>query len=114
LMFKMKKLDDQKSQLALASAIMAPDFQEVFNLNKGSIPVRAGVAKTKFDSCALRSMADLDASSKAGTLVPSMAHGMAVGPSVQGAITDVIARFMSTNMSSKDAVAALAKAAKTR
>ena len=114
LMFKKPKAEDQKSQQALASAIMAPEFQEVFNLNKGSIPVRAGVSKAKFDSCAQQSMADMDASSKAGSFVPSMAHGMAVGSAAQGAIMDVIARFMNSTMSSKDAVAALAKAAKTK
>ena len=114
LMFKMKKPEDQKSQLALASAIMSPEFQEVFNLNKGSIPVRAGVSKAKFDSCALQSMADLDASSKAGAFVPSLAHNMAIGSAAQGAIMDVIAKFMNSSMTSKDAVAALAKAARTR
>ena len=114
LMFKMKKPDEQKAQLALASAIMGPEFQEVFNLNKGSIPVRAGVSKAKFDSCAQQSMADMDASSKAGAFLPSLASNMAVGSAVQGAIMDVIARFMNSNMTSKDAVAALAKAAKTR
>ncbi len=114
LMFKMKKPEDQQSQQVLASAIMSPDFQELFNLNKGSIPVRSGVNKTKFDSCAQKSMADLDASSKSGSLVPSLAHGMAVSSAAQGAMTDVIARFMNSNMSPKDAVTALAKAAKTR
>jgi glucose/mannose transport system substrate-binding protein len=114
LMFKMNKPEDRKSQLALASAIMSPQFQEVFNLNKGSIPVRAGVSKAKFDSCAQQSMADLDASSKAGAFLPSLAHNMAVGPAAQGAIMDVIAKFMNSSMTSKDAVAALAKAARTR
>ena len=114
LMFKMKKPDEQKAQLALASAIMSPEFQEVFNLNKGSIPVRAGVSKARFDSCAQQSMADMDASSKAGAFLPSMAHNMAVGSAAQGAIMDVIARFMNSTMTSKDAVAALAKAAKTK
>jgi glucose/mannose transport system substrate-binding protein len=114
LMFKMKKPEDQKAQLVLASAIMSPGFQEVFNLNKGSIPVRAGVPKAKFDSCAQQSMADLDASSKAGAFVPSLAHNMAIGSAAQGAIMDVIAKFMNSSMTSKDAVAALAKAAKTR
>lgn len=114
LMFKTKKPDDAKAQLALASAIMSPEFQEVFNLNKGSIPVRAGVSKAKFDSCAQQSMADLDASSKAGSLVPSLAHNMAVGSATQGAMMDVVAKFMNSSMTSKDAAAALAKAAKTR
>jgi glucose/mannose transport system substrate-binding protein len=93
---------------------MTPSFQSVFNLNKGSIPVRSGVSKDKFDDCALKSMADMDASSKAGTLVPSLAHGMAVPSATQGAMFDVIAKFMNSSMSSADAVAALAKAAKTK
>lgn len=114
LMFKKSRAEDQKSQLQLASAIMSPQFQEVFNLNKGSIPVRAGVSKTKFDSCALQSMSDLASSSKASTLVPSLAHNMAVGTAAQGAIMDVIARFMNSKMTSQDAVKALAKAAKTK
>jgi glucose/mannose transport system substrate-binding protein len=114
LMFKKAKAEDQKSQLQLASAIMSPEFQEVFNLNKGSIPVRAGVSKAKFDSCALQSMADLDATSKSGALVPSLSANMAVGTAAQGAIMDVIARFMNSKMTSQDAVKALAKAAKTK
>eukprot|EP01034_Spumella_vulgaris_P040252 gene40252-49777_t len=74
-MFKVKSADDQKAQLALANAVMSPEFQEVFNLNKGSIPVRA-------EQCA-------------------------------GAIQDVIAKFMNSNMTPQAAAQALAKAAKT-
>jgi glucose/mannose transport system substrate-binding protein len=112
-MFKMKTPDDQKAQLALANAVMSPEFQEVFNLNKGSIPVRSGVARTRFDSCATRSMDDMAATSKGGGLVPSLAHGMAVDTAKAGAIQDVIAKFMSTSMTPQAAVQALAKAAKT-
>jgi glucose/mannose transport system substrate-binding protein len=114
LMFKVKKSDDQKAQQVLASSIMSPGFQEVFSLNKGSIPVRAGVPQAKFDSCAQQSMADMAATSKSGAFVPSLAHNMAVGSATQGAMMDVIARFMNSNMSSRDAAAALAKAARTR
>jgi glucose/mannose transport system substrate-binding protein len=39
---------------------------------------------------------------------------MAVGSAAQGAMLDVIARFMHSSMSSRDAAAALAKAARTR
>ena len=113
-MFQQKSADAKKGQIALANAIMTPSFQSVFNLNKGSIPVRSGVSKDKFDDCALKSMADMDASSKAGTLVPSLAHGMAVPSATQGAMFDVIAKFMNSSMSSADAVAALAKAARTK
>jgi glucose/mannose transport system substrate-binding protein len=113
-MFAQKGAEAQKGQVALANAIMDPKFQSLFNLAKGSIPVRSGVSKDKFDACALKSMNDMDAAGKSGTLVPSFAHGMAVSPATQGALVDVIARFMNSTMSSKDAVAALAKAARTR
>ena len=113
-MFKQKDAEAKKGQMALSKAVMSPQFQSVFNLNKGSIPVRSGVSKDKFDDCALKSMADMDASSKNGGLVPSMAHGMAIPSATQGAISDVIAKFMNSSMTSADAVAALAKAAKTK
>ncbi|AMP00833.1 bacterial extracellular solute-binding family protein [Collimonas arenae] len=113
-MFKVKNPDSQKAQLTLATAIMSPEFQEIFNLNKGSIPVRPDIPRTKFDSCAIKSMDDMAASSKAGTLEPSMAHGMAVNSAVQGAILDVVSKFMNSNMTSQAAVQALAKAAKTQ
>ncbi|WP_211462144.1 ABC transporter substrate-binding protein [Collimonas silvisoli] len=113
-MFKVKNPDSQKAQLTLASAIMSPEFQEIFNLNKGSIPVRPDIPHAKFDSCAVKSMEDLASSSKAGTLEPSMAHGMAVNSAVQGAILDVVSKFMNSNMTSQAAAQALAKAAKTQ
>jgi glucose/mannose transport system substrate-binding protein len=113
-MFKQKDPAVQKAQLDLATAIMSPEFQETFNLNKGSIPVRPGVSRAKFDACALKSMDDFDATAKSGGLVPSYAHGMAISSAAQGAINDVIAKFMNSRMSSADAVAALAKAAKTK
>jgi glucose/mannose transport system substrate-binding protein len=113
-MFKVKDAAVQKGQLDLATAIMSPEFQEVFNLNKGSIPVRSGMSDAKFDACAKKSIVDFNATAKSGGLVPSFAHGMAVPSATQGAIVDVVAKFMNSNMSSKDAVAALAKAAKTK
>jgi glucose/mannose transport system substrate-binding protein len=54
------------------------------------------------------------ATSKSGGLVPSLAHGMAVDTAKAGAIQDVIARFMNSNMTPQAAVQALAKAAKTQ
>ena len=113
-MFNVKAADAKKGQLDLATAIMSPEFQEVFNLNKGSIPVRPGVNKAKFDACATKSMADFDSTAKTGGLVASFAHGMAIPSATQGAIVDVIAKFMNSTMSSKDAVAALVKASKTK
>ncbi|MBC3930690.1 ABC transporter substrate-binding protein [Undibacterium curvum] len=113
-MFNVKGTDQQKAQLTLANAVMSPEFQEVFNLNKGSIPARAGVSRAKFDSCALKSMDDMDATSKSGGLVPSFAHGMAIDSAKAGAIQDVVARFMNSGMTSQAAALALVKAAKAK
>jgi glucose/mannose transport system substrate-binding protein len=68
----------------------------------------------KFDDCAKKSYADEQTAIKAGGYVPSLAHGMAQPDAVAGAITDVVTKFMNSNQSTQDAVAALAKAAKTK
>ena len=101
-------------QLALAKTIMTPDFQEQFSLNKGSIPVRLGVDMSKFDDCAKKSYADEQSAIKGGGYLPSLAHGMAQGDAVAGAITDVVTKFMNSTEDSKTAVQELAKAAKTK
>ena len=76
-MFKLKDPAAQKAQGDLATAIMSPEFQEVFNLNKGSIPVRSGMSMDKFDDCAKASAKDFADTAKSGSLLPSAAHGMA-------------------------------------
>ena len=101
-------------QLALAKTIMTPEFQEQFSLNKGSIPVRLGVPMDKFDDCAKASYADEQTAIKSGGYVPSLAHGMAQGDAVAGAITDAVTKFVNSDEDSKTAVAELAKAAKTK
>lgn len=112
-MFKVK--GDTKAQKDLAAAIMAPDFQELFNLNKGSIPVRLGQPMDKFDDCAKLSAKDFVDTAKTGGLVPSLAHGMAVPPAVEGAMKDVVSQFWNTDkMTAKDAMAKLASAAKNK
>jgi glucose/mannose transport system substrate-binding protein len=113
-MFSQKSADAKKSQANLANAIMSPEFQEVFNLNKGSIPARLDVKLDKFDDCAKKSNADFVASAKAGTLVPSIAHQMAVSAATSGAMQDVVTQFFNSDMSVKDAVTKLAAAAKTK
>ncbi len=92
-LFKLKNEANQKAQQDLASAILSPEFQETFNLNKGSIPVRLGAKLDKFDDCAKTSSADFVASNKAGSLVPSIAHGMAVPSATEGAIKDLVSQF---------------------
>jgi glucose/mannose transport system substrate-binding protein len=113
-MFAQQSADAKKGQANLASSIMSPEFQEIFNLNKGSIPARLDVKMDKFDDCAKKSNADFVSTSKKGTLVPSVAHGMAVPAASAGAIQDVVTQFFNSDMSSKSAVEKLAAAAKTK
>ncbi|MEY4747993.1 MAG: hypothetical protein RIQ60_207 [Pseudomonadota bacterium] len=114
-MFTVKGDDKVKAQKHLASAILSTDFQEVFNLNKGSIPVRLGMKMDKFDDCAKLSSNDFVSTNKGGTLVPSIAHGMAVSSAAQGAIQDAVSQFWNDDkMSAKDAMAKVAAAAKTK
>ena len=114
-MFKQSNPEVAKGQADLAAAIMSPEFQEVFNLNKGSIPVRLGMKMDKFDDCAKRSSNDFVATSKSGGLVPSIAHGMAVPSATAGAMQDVVTQFFNgTGMSPKQAAEKLASAAKTK
>ncbi|PKF78341.1 sugar ABC transporter substrate-binding protein [Vibrio sp. vnigr-6D03] len=111
--FKLKNADNEKAQKALAKTILTKDFQEVFNLNKGSIPVRLDMDMTKFDSCALDSMATFKTSADSGDLVPSMAHGLSTTSYVQGAIYDVVTNFFNDPSAKADeAVKKLAKAVK--
>jgi glucose/mannose transport system substrate-binding protein len=115
-LFKLKDPANQKAQQDLASAIMSPEFQEVFNLNKGSIPVRLNMNLDKFDVCAKQSAADFVSTSKAGTLLPSAAHGMALPSATEGAIKDVVSQFWNddnaTPAQTMDKLLAAAKASK--
>jgi glucose/mannose transport system substrate-binding protein len=112
--FIMFKQDDKAariSQAHLAEAIMEPEFQEIFNLNKGSIPVRLGMDLSKFDQCAKDSAAEFAMASERKRLVPSWAHEMAMPPANKGAMFDVITNFMnSPNMTPAAAAVRMATA----
>jgi glucose/mannose transport system substrate-binding protein len=113
IMFKQKNADAQKAQAHLAAAIMEPQFQEVFNLNKGSIPVRMGMNLAKFDQCAKDSSAEFSSAAKSNQLVPSWAHEMAMPPANKGAMFDVVTAFMNTpSMTPKAAAEKMAAAGK--
>lgn len=112
-MFKQKNDDAKSGQAKLASAIMDPKFQEVFNLNKGSIPARLGMSMDSFDDCAKLSSVNFSMSAKSGTLVPSMAHGMSTFSSIQGAMSDAVTEFFnSDSISAKEAAEKMAKGVK--
>jgi glucose/mannose transport system substrate-binding protein len=114
-LFQLKDESKIAAQKELAKQIMAPEFQEVFNLNKGSIPVRLGMKMDKFDDCAKASSKDFVDTAKAGSLVPSIAHGMAVPSAAEGAIKDAVSQFWNTDkMTPKDAMGKIAAAARSK
>jgi glucose/mannose transport system substrate-binding protein len=114
-MFKLKSAAAQKAQADLGAAIMGAEFQEVFNLNKGSIPARLNMKMDKFDDCAKTSSKDFVDTAKTASLVPSLAHGMAVKPAVEGALKDAVSQFWNDDkMSVATAMKNIAAAAATK
>ena len=114
-LFKLKNEANVKAQKDLAAAIMSPQFQEVFNLNKGSIPVRLNMDLAKFDDCAKLSAKDFIDTAKSGSLVPSVAHGMAVPAAAAGALQDAVSQFWNDDkMSVASAQSKIAAAAKIK
>lgn len=96
--FKQKDKGTTAAQQDLAKVAMGEDFQKVFSINKGSIPVRedmlSDMSKYGFDSCAQTAAKDFLADSKTGGLQPSMAHNMATTLAVQGAFFDVVTNYI--------------------
>lgn len=104
--------EEQKTaQDQLAKDVMAKEFQESFNLVKGSIPARNDVGPEKFDACGQQAMADIAEAQQNGTLLGSLAHGHAQTAAVQRAIFDVVTEFFNSDMTSEDAVTELQYAA---
>ena len=108
-MFKVSKTQEA-GQLVLASAIMDKNFQEQFNLVKGSIPARMDVPGDKFDDCGKKSIADLQVALKNNAMQGSFAHGHAVPESVKGAMIDVVTNFFNKGGSPADATKQLVAA----
>ncbi len=114
-MFQLKAWEAQKAQGYLAYLLMGQEFQEKFNLRKGSIPARLHMDMDKFDACAKASSKDFVAASKAATLVPSVAHGMAVSTAAQAALRGVVSEFWNNDKTSVgDTMAKLVLAASAR
>lgn len=110
-MFKLSNEANRQAQEDLARTVMEPKFQEFFNQNKGSIPVRQDLSMASFDSCAQQSMADFKQAAGNGGLQPSLSHDMAASSYVQGAVFDVVTNFFnSPDMSAEKAAKQLAAA----
>jgi glucose/mannose transport system substrate-binding protein len=103
--FQLADPADIQAQNALASTVLSIEFQEKFNLSKGSIPVRSDMDMSRFDQCALDSYHAFQHALLSGGLVPSVAHGMATSSYVQEAIFDVVSNFFNDPHSNPTAAA---------
>jgi glucose/mannose transport system substrate-binding protein len=112
IMFEVKDKNARAAQQAMARLILEPRFQEVFNVNKGSIPVRLGMPRKAFDDAALRSLDEFASAAAGSTLLPSMAHEMAVTPALRGAILDVITNYYNSDLNAQTAAENLASEVK--
>ncbi len=109
-MFNVADETDQASQIAMASAVMSPEFQIAFNVVKGSVPARTDIDPASFDACGQLGMAQLAEAGANGTLFGSMAHGHANPPSVQNAMYDVITAHFNGEFDSETAAAEMVTA----
>ncbi len=110
--FKQNDPDFQEGQKLLASTILSPEFQTIFNISKGSIPARLDVDLSQgFNVCQQQSQEALKASIADNTLVRSMAHNMTVLQKYRGAMMDTITEFVNTpEMTSEEAANIMADA----
>lgn len=109
-MFKQADENATKAQMAMAKAVESPEFQEAFNLVKGSVPARTDVPDTNFDACGKKGMADLKAAAEKGTLLGSLGHNHANGAAVRNAMFDVITAHFNGEYDSKQAAQELVDA----
>ena len=109
--FKQSDPDFVEGQKMMASLVMSPEFQKVFNVAKGSIPARMDVELgDDFNPCQQLNLVDLKNAAEAGTVVRSMAHNMAVPEKFRKAMFTVISEFITSDMSSEDAAKKMAEA----
>ncbi len=85
--------DASPEQNALAHAVTSLGFQTAFNLAKGSIPITPGVDMAPFDACAKESSAFFLAARLSNTLVPSVAHRMALAEPAHEALEALVDRL---------------------
>lgn len=84
-----------------AKTLLSSDFQQSFNIEKGSIPVRVNMDMTAFDACAQKSYRDFNNSD----LVPSFSQNMATSSYLQSEMSKIISNyFKSSSITPEQAV----------
>ncbi|MBB3219223.1 ABC transporter substrate-binding protein [Pseudoduganella umbonata] len=83
--------EQRRGQMDLAAVVMSPATQHGFNLRKGSIPARTGVALDGYGPCARQAAAAFQGAARDGTLVPALA--MVLAPELEQAFREVLSEF---------------------
>ena len=102
-LFQLKDPNAMVAQNAFISTVMTPAFQEIFNLNKGSIPAVTGGDRQGFDRCSQESSAHFVAASLMKTAVPSVASGMVQNSEMEGVMKQIVADFWNDDRVSAEA-----------
>ena len=110
-LFRQTNDASDQAQQRFAELLMTPEFQRDFNRVKGSIPVLAEMDLAGFDPCARLAGQALQRAERDGSLVPSVAEGMATPPRVQQALQEVLANYFSD--ADADAATTAARLAQT-
>ncbi len=96
--------DEIAGRELMAKLLLTEEVQIEYTMHKGSVPARLGVSRAPYDICGVKSMDDIEATLKTGTLVPSMAHEMATSSANRGAFVEVVTEHFNSDMSSQEAV----------
>ena len=110
-LFRQTNEASDQAQQRFAELLMTPEFQRDFNRVKGSIPVLAEMDLAGFDPCARLAGQALQRAERDGSLVPSVAEGMATPPRVQQALQEVLANYFAD--ADADAATTAARLAQT-
>ncbi|MDE1463437.1 ABC transporter substrate-binding protein [Spartinivicinus poritis] len=92
IMFKITDAENKQAQIALAKQMLNKNFQQVFNLSKGSIPARQDMNMDAFDICAKESVKAVQTVGN-GNVLPNISIGMATSIYTQTAIAEVVTHF---------------------
>ena len=86
-----------KAQDLLATTMLSPETQVLFNIQKGSMPVRTDVDASKFDSCAQKGMKLLADPSHQTPVVDLL-----LTADLSGTLDDVITNFLNNKSATVD------------
>lgn len=94
-----------EGQKLLAATLLNEDAEIAYTLHKELVPARLGVPLEQYDSCAVKSMSDLEVNNEAGTLVGDIYTRQPSNSAIAAAVRQVASQhFNMPDMTSDEAV----------